>query len=142
MALLLNPMTVLASCNWSTDVVKVDANTYQYSKECHGEVGVIGKALKSKTEALEARKEESEALRAEVKELKLSSAKIGESLKLKDLALNRADDIALKWRDETYNQHQRLLNQEKLAQKKGWIYFGGGVALTILSVWAAGQLKK
>ena len=141
MVLLLN-QNALASCNWSTDVVKIDANTYSYSKDCHGEVGVIGKALESTKEALEERKKESEALRSEVKELTMSGTKIKKSLELKDLALDRADTIALKWRDETYNQHERLLKQEKLAQKKGWLYFGGGVALTILSVWAAGQISR
>lgn len=132
----------LAVCDWSTGIKELPDGNYSYSKDCHGEVGVIGKALKSTKEALEERKNEAEALRSEVKELTNSNTKVKKSLDLKDLALDRADTIALKWRDETYNQHERLLKQEKLAQTNNWLYFGGGIGLTILSVWAAGQLRK
>ena len=134
--------TALAACNWSTDIVKVDANTYQYTKECHGEVGVIGKALKSTKAALEERKKESEALRAEINELSAANGNVKKSLELKDLALQKSDEIAIKWKDEAYNQHERLLKQEKLAKKNNWLYFGGGIGLTILSIWAAGQVRK
>lgn len=141
MVLLLN-QTVLAACNWSTDVVKVDTNTYQYTKECHGEVGVIGKALNTTKEALEERKKESEALRAEIKELKEANNSIKKSLDLKDLALNKSDEIALRWRDETYNQHERLLKQYKYQKTNNWLFFGGGILAGFLSVWAAGNLRK
>lgn len=139
---LLVSQNATAACDWSTGIKELPNGNYSYSRECHGEVGVIGKALKSTREALEARKEESEALRAEVTELSTANTKVKKSLELKDLALDRADTIALKWRDETYNQHERLLRQEKLAQSKSWLYFGGGIGLTILSVWAAGQISR
>ena len=138
MVLLVN-QTVLAACDWKTGITKLPNGNYSYSKECHGEVGIIGKALKSTKEALEERKKESEELRAEVKELSAANGKIKKSLELKDLALQRSDEIALKWRDETYNQHERLLKQQRYQKTNNWLYFGGGILAGFLSVYAAGS---
>lgn len=142
LTVLLLSQNAVAACNWATGINELPNGNYSYSRDCHAEVGVIGKALANTRLALESRKVESDALRAEVTELTQANTKVKKSIELKDLALNRADDIALKWRDETYNQHERLLKQEKLAQTKSWVYFGGGIGLTILSIWAAGQLVK
>jgi len=67
--------------------------------------------------------------------------RLSKSITLKDLALDKADQRMMNWRDESYNQHERLLKQQKLAKYNDWLYFGGGIGLTILSVWAAGQIK-
>ena len=142
MVVLLLNQTALAACNWKTGIKELPNGNYSYSRECHGEVGIIGKALKNTKEALEARKEETVALREQISELETISEKTGKALELKDLALNKSDEIALKWRDETYNQHTRLLKQQSLSRTNRWIYFGGGILAGFLSVWAAGQLSN
>lgn len=132
----------LANCNWKEDIKKNLDGSYIYSKECHIEVGVIGKVLDTTKQALEESKKESVELRAEVKELEESKTKLIKSIELKDLALSKADDIAMRWRDETYNQHDRLLRQQKLSKTNNWLFFGGGILAGFLSVWAAGQLDR
>lgn len=124
MGLLANPAI---SCDWSKDVRKEGSN-YVYTTDCHIEVG---KTIKAKEELEKANSER----QAQVE-------KLGKAIELKDLALDRADQRIMNWRDEAYNQHERLLKQEKLAKYNDWLWFGGGVGLTILSVWAAGQLRK
>lgn len=117
---------VNAACNWKTDVVRQGSN-YLFSKDCYKAVGI----LKVKAEELEQANNERKA------QVKKQSA----SIKLKDLALDKADQRLMNWRSEAYNQHERLLKQQKLAKFNDWLYFGSGIALTVLSVWGAGQLK-
>ena len=126
MALLVNH-SALASCNFNTDIVKVDTNTYHYTKECHIEVGKIKNTKEELEKAVDERKKQVE--------------KLNESIKLKDLALDVADKRIMNWRDESYKQHERLIKQQQLSKYNDWLYFGGGIALTVLSVWAAGQIK-
>jgi len=114
------------SCDWST--IKKQDSEYVYSADCHKEVGkLVGKVEKLERANLERQKE---------------AESLNKAIELKDLALNKADERIMNWRNETYNQHERLLRQEKLAKYNDWLYFGGGVGLTILSVWASGQLRK
>lgn len=117
----------LAACDFSSDIVKVDANTYQYTKECHIEVGKIKKAKEELEKASDERKKQ--------------VSKLTESIKLKDLALDTADQRIMNWRVESYRQHERLLKQQRLNKYNDWMYFAGGVLSTVISVWAAGQLK-
>jgi len=119
--------SALASCNFNTDIVKVDTNTYHYTKECHIEVGKIKNTKEELEKAVDERKKQVE--------------KLNESIKLKDLALDVADKRIMNWRDESYKQHERLIKQQQLSKYNDWLYFGGGIALTVLSVWAAGQIK-
>lgn len=115
------------ACNWRTDIQK-QGSKYLYTASCHDEVGKIVKANR------ELKKANSERL----KQVK----KLDEVIELKDLALDKADKRIMNWRNESYNQHYRLLRQQKLAKYNDWLYFGGGMAITILSVWAAGQLRR
>jgi len=114
------------ACNWNTDI-QAQGSKFLYTASCHDEVG------KTIRKARELEKAEAER----EKQVK----KLTESITLKDLALDRADTRLMNWRDEAYNQHERLLKQKKLAKYNDWLYFGSGIGLTILSVWAAGQLK-
>ena len=99
------------ACDWS-DIKKTE-NGYLYPVECHTKVG----------------------------KLVQNEKKLLKAIDLKDLALQKADERIVVWRNETYNQHDRLLKQQKYNDFTNWMYFGGGIAVTILSVWAAGQLK-
>lgn len=108
-----------ANCNWKTDVVRKD-NYVAYSSECHREVGRMIKDLKDREKQAE---------------------KLKKTIKLKDLALDTADERIMDWRKETYNQHSILERHAKARRYERYLWFGGGIALTALSVWAAGQLK-
>lgn len=122
--LLVNPAI---ACDWKT-IRKVGDSGYLYSADCHKSVG----QLKNKAEELEKANSERQK----------QVEKLGKTIELKDLALDKADQRIINWRNETYNQHDRLLRQQKLAKYNDWLYFGGGIAVTILSVWAAGQLRR
>ena len=120
MVLLLAHTTAIASCNWKTDVIKKE-NYYAYSKGCHKEVG---KAL------------------VDLDDYKIQEEKLRETIKLKDLALDTADKRIMGWREETYNQHSILESHAKMRRYENYLYFSGGIALTVLSIWAAGQISK
>jgi len=122
-ALLIN--TSMA-CDWKTGIVK-KGSRYSYTVDCHKEVGKLVKQNKELKLANSERQKQSE--------------KLTQSIKLKDLALEKADLRITNWRNETYNQHDRLLKQKKLSKYNDWLYFVGGMGLTVLSVWGAGQIK-
>ena len=115
-----------AACNWKTDIVRQGSN-YLFSKECYKAVGDMKVQVKE--------------LQAANTERKVQVKKQYEAIQMKDLALDKADQRLMSWRSEAYNQHERLLKQQKLAKFNDWLYFSSGVALTVLSVWGAGQLK-
>ena len=114
------------ACNWSTDIQK-QGSKFLYTASCHK---LVGDTVKKARELEKAEEEREKAVK-----------KLNDSIKLKDLALYKSDQRMMEWRDESYNQHERLLRQQKLAKFNDWIYFGSGIGLTILSVWAAGQLR-
>ena len=118
--------SAMSACDWKS--VRKEGSNYVYSVECHKEVGKI----KNKKESLE---------KANV-ERKKQVEKLTKTVELKDLALEKADERSANWRKESYNQHDRLLKQKELSRYNDWWYFGGGIGLSILSIWAAGQIKK
>jgi hypothetical protein len=115
------------ACDWSKDIKKENGK-YTYTSSCHAKVGVLIKENDNFKLALSERKKQVE--------------KLDKSLELKDLALQKADKRVMNWREESYNQHQRLIKQQKLSRYNEYFYFGGGVFFTALSVWAAGKLNK
>ena len=119
MGLLLSPNLVLADCNIKTDVVRKD-NFVAYSYDCNK---MVGKLIKDE----EDRKEQ-------VK-------KLNEAIKFKDLALDFSNKEKDLWRNEAQNQYDILQRHAKYRSYEKWVWFGGGIGLTILSVWAAGQLR-
>lgn len=110
---------IFGSCDWST--VKETDKGYLYSKECHIEVG-------NSISELEGRREQVETLK--------------NSLKLKDLALNTSNMRIEDWKTATYQLEDRLLKHDRWSGIKSWSYFGTGVGVTILSVWAASLLAR
>lgn len=134
MGLLLSPQMSLAACNWEKDIVKTDKG-YLYPSDCHGEVG---KVFKSNI----LRKEQIKELNGQIKDIEASKEKLSKSIELKDLALIKADEMSMRWREESYNQHERLLKQKRLSETNNWIYFIGGFLAASASVYAAGQIIK
>lgn len=110
-----------ASCDWSKDVSKNSDGSYTYSKQCHLEVG-------SSLEELDLR-------RKQVDEL-------NKTIELKDLAIKYSEERAQLWMDSSLKMNDRLNQYEASRSREPWLYFGIGVAATVLSVWAAGQINK
>ena len=117
---LISPNLALAKCDWAKDI-KRQGNTFLYPAKCHHAVGVMKKDLKDREE--------------QVVQLK-------KTIKLKDLAMIKSDERIVLWRDQSYNQFERLQKQARLNSYNKWLHFGGGVVLTVLSVWAAGQISR
>lgn len=111
--------TALADCEWASGVKKQDIG-YLYSSDCHGRVGVLIKDL-------EDRERETISLR--------------KALDLKDQALQKADERIMLWRDESYEQFDRLQKQSELSKRNETLYFILGIVVTSAAVWGAGQLR-
>lgn len=69
-------------------------------------------------------------------------SKLNDSIKLKDLAITKADERIELWKDTTYKLEDRLIKHDKYARKNDWMLFGGGILTTILTGWAIGQATK
>jgi hypothetical protein len=121
------------SCDFST--IQQQGDNFVYNKDCHLEVGHLVKENSSQKQQLDELKKANDSRTEE-------SAHLRKSIQLKDLALDKADERVSKWREESYNQNDRLLRQDRLSGYTNWFYFGGGVAIAILSVFAAGQLRR
>ena len=119
MVFTLNSSLVLADCNLKTDIVRKE-NFVAYSYGCH--------KLKGK-------------LIEDQKDREIQVKKLNDSIKLKDLALSFSEKEKDLWKNEASNQYNLLKKYSKTRKYENWFWFGGGVGLTILSVWAAGQLR-
>lgn len=108
-----------AKCDWST--IKTTDQGYLYSKECHIEVGKI-------VEEVELRKKQVEEL--------------NKTITFKDLAMTKADERIVLWRDTSFELEERIVKQRKWSAYNDYLWFGGGIAVTILSGWAMGQVSK
>lgn len=131
--LLIFNQTAMANCNWK-NIKEVDSG-YLYPNECHRAVGILKKTK-------ELQEEESKELKNQIEDLKSSKFKLSESLEIKDLALQKADQEAMRWREESYKQHERLLKHDRLSSRNNWIYVGVGFLAASLSVYAASQLNR
>jgi hypothetical protein len=111
--------TAMAECKWA-EGIKKEADGYLYSPECHARVGVVVK--------------DNDDLKVEVTNLR-------KSIELKDLALVKADERVMLWRNESYEQFERLQKQSELANRNQYLWFALGIVVTGAAVWGAGQLR-
>lgn len=110
---------VFAECKWADGVKKVESG-FLYSNDCHGRVGILIKDL-------------------EDREIEVVNLRKG--LELKDLALQKSDERIMLWRDESYEQFERLQKQSELTSRNQYLWFALGVIFTGAAVWSAGQLR-
>jgi hypothetical protein len=110
-----------ASCDFATDIKENPDGTFTYQRGCHIEVG---KRIKRLT-----------LIEQQVDELE-------KVVELKDLALVKQKERTDLWRDTSLQINDKLQSYDSVANKSQWLYFGIGVAVTTLSVWAAGQLVR
>ena len=110
----------LANCNWGTDIVK-NNGTYSYSRDCHLEVGRLVKSEPLQQKAI---------------------SDLKKSIELKDLAIDKSEQRTILWMETSNDLNNNMQKINSLESSNKVFYFACGVGLTILSVWAAGQLKK
>ena len=109
---------LFAECNIKTDIVRKD-NFVAYSYDCHQMVGKLIQDEKDRKDQIVA---------------------LNESLKFKDLEIKFSEKQSELWQNEAENQYKIIQNYSKYNKYQNWMYFGGGIGLTILSVRAAGQI--
>lgn len=113
------PIQSYASCDFAKDIKSNSDGTYTYTRDCHVEVG---KAVK-KVPLLEGQVEE-----------------LNKTIELKDLALVKQKERADLWMNTSLQMNDKLQSYESTQSLNNWVHFGIGVGVTVLSVWAAGQL--
>jgi len=112
-------INICLGCDWKS-VKKVEGG-FLYSKECHVEVG---------------RLVVSEDLRIQ------QINKYEDSIKLKDLAIGKANERIDLWKKTSLSLEQRVIKQYKFSEYNKYMWFIGGIATTVLSGWALGQIKN
>jgi hypothetical protein len=116
---LLTSFAHATDCKWADGVKPVD-NGYLYTKECHGRVGILVK---------------------DNDDLNIEVANLRKSIDLKNLALDKADERIILWRNESYEQFDRLQKQIEASKKNDMLWFALGIVVTGAAVWGAGQLR-
>jgi hypothetical protein len=111
----------LATCNWEKDIRVNQDGSYTYSKDCHVQVGVSLNELDLRRNQV---------------------AELNKAIELKDLAIKYSEERAHLWMDSSLKMNERLNQYEASRSDSQWLHFGLGVATTVLSVWAAGQLSR
>jgi lysozyme family protein len=112
-------MSSAMACDFSTEIKQVEGG-YLYSKSAHLCVGKMVKDLEDREQQV---------------------ALLNKSVELKDLALVTTEKRVELWQTTAYKLEDRVMTMEKFSTAQTYLSFGLGVAVTALSVWAAGQLK-
>lgn len=115
------PSLAFGSCDFANDIKLMSDGNYSYTKDCHVEVGKRIKKLDLATQEID---------------------ELNKTIELKDLALVKQKERADLWMDTSFKMNDKLQSYEAASSRSAWVQFGLGVGVTILSVWAAGQLVK
>lgn len=111
----------LAFCDWEKDIKENANGTYTYTPGCHAEVGKtirINGLLGAKIDLLE------------------------KQIELKDLQISKYDERTQLWMNTSNELNEKLIKYQSVTTTDKWVSFGLGIGVTILSVWAAGQLNN
>jgi hypothetical protein len=112
--------SVLSACN--PRQIKEQVNgTFSYPLDCHLDYGRL--------------REVDDKRQDQVKHLE-------KSIKLKDLALENANDRIDTWKNATHELEVELVKEQRNSERLKWIYFGVGILTMGAATWAAGQLVR
>lgn len=111
--------SVMADCNFKTDIAPGPNKTFIYSEACHLKVGQMVQDAKTKTQQLD---------------------DLTKAISLKDLALQESDKRATLWNGTASKLEDRLQKVDSLEKKNEVLYFGLGVLTTFLAAYAAAKL--
>jgi len=114
------PNAAWGACDFAKDIQKQEDGSYRYTRDCHVEAGKAFERADLQTK------------RADVLE---------KALELKDLALVKQNERVELWMNAATKMDDRITAAEDLRSKNNVYYFIGGVILTGLAVWGAGQLR-
>ena len=110
-----------ADCNFSQDIKKMDNGHFEYTSDCHKDVGNTYNALDKK---------------------KLQVEELYKALDLKDLALQKADERNNGLREALYKVEDRVNAMEQIKSRNEVLYFIGGVVITGLAIYAAKEITR
>lgn len=111
--------TLFAECKFSTDIVKKETG-YLYTNSCHALMGI---ALR-----------DNDDLKVEVEALR-------KTIDIQKQVIEKADERTILWRNESYEQFERLQKQAELSSRNEMLWFVLGIVVTSAAVYGAGQLK-
>lgn len=102
-----------SECDYKTGIKKLDQG-FLYSRECHLHTGRLVLDLKDYT---------------------LQTEKLTRAIELKDLALNAEYERSFKWKESA-------LKLDDSSSRQAWLFFGIGVGVALVSVFAAGTVVR
>ncbi len=120
LALLSFTTPAYGECDFSKDIKKNSNGSYTYSSECHIKVGKIVKENELREEQV---------------------VKLNKAIELKDLAITKSEERTQLWINTSDKLEGRLNTIEKMQDSNKIVWFVAGIGFTVLSVWAAGQIK-
>lgn len=120
MSLMLVSNVAFANCDWST-IREIDGPEFVYSPQCHDKVGKMVENEKDYKIQIESQKK---------------------AIELKDLTIQDLTKNSNMWEQEAHNQFKALENYKEAENTRTWLWFGGGVAATVLTIFLAGQASK
>lgn len=116
---LLNSTAFAGECKWSTGISKIEGG-YFYNNDCHNKVGLTLR--------------DNDDLKVEVEALR-------KTIDLQKQVIEKADERIILWRNESYEQFERLQKQAQYQQTNNMLWFVLGIVVTSAAVYGAGQLK-
>ena len=114
------PNIVFGACDWSTIKPMVNGD-YEYSTECHI---LVGKMVQD----------------AKVKDTQVQD--LSKAIELKDLALSKADERVMLWRNISQDEQDRLQKMNSMTKTDNFLYFGLGVLSALGAGFMAARLIK
>jgi hypothetical protein len=110
-----------ATCDFSTGIKPNSDGTYNYSKDCHIEVGNM-------------KKENQEDL--------LKIQKLTDAISYKDIALQKSEERIDLWQNQAFKLEDRIDNIDKLKSKNETLYFILGVFVTGVAIYAGSKVTR
>jgi hypothetical protein len=111
--------TAFGYCDFSSGIKQLPNGNYEYSKECHISVGQMVEDIKVKDEQI---------------------AALTEGLRLKDVALETADQRISLWMSTAFKLEDRVNSIDKWRSTNNTLYFVGGILTMVAATYAASKI--
>lgn len=107
-----------ADCDFSIGISPLPDGRFAYSKDCHLKVGELVQSEATKDKQI---------------------ADLTQAIQLKDLAIDKADQRVHLWMDTSFKLEDDLGKVQNLQSGNNHLWFGLGVAATVLSIFVAAK---
>ena len=118
--MVLTIQSALSTCN-PRQIKEQSSGNFSYPLDCHLDYGRL--------------RQVDEKRQDQIKHLE-------KSIKLKDLALENANDRIETWKSATEELEVELVKEQRNSERLKWLYFGVGILTMGAATWAAGQLVR